>query len=97
MKQLEYLNLSYNKIGHGIEEVLAKSFGLVQDRLESLKLVQCDLKDEYVKYIYDGLKKAPNLLDIDLSHNDFVDTYPDIMFAIRDNCEMIQQVALSHC
>ena len=50
MNQLEYLNMSYNKLGEKLASIIVNSsFGLTRGRsIESLFLVETDIDDNFI-------------------------------------------------
>jgi Ran GTPase-activating protein (RanGAP) involved in mRNA processing and transport len=65
--------------------------------LETLYLVKIDLEDNDVKPLVKGFSRMPNLCEIDLSHNHLVDTYPNIMNSLIENCQIISSISMSSC
>lgn len=53
MPELEYLNLSYNKIGPELMEVfMGGNFGLFSPKMESLYLVESDIDDSFISKVF---------------------------------------------
>eukprot|EP00347_Sterkiella_histriomuscorum_P023178 403335652 len=97
LKQLTSLNLSYNKLGIFAQKLLSKQFGLIAgDIIETLSLIQCNLEDNFIKKTFVDLTKSlPNLIELDMSHNSFEETYKSIMTSLQSNCSMLTNLSLA--
>lgn len=73
------LNLSYNKLGSFLKELLKEESSMFSPNLEELFLVCCSLEDTELKLLAAVMRKLENLLEIDLSHNPFKNNLSTLM------------------
>lgn len=91
------MNLSYNKLGSVLGELLNPHLNMFGSNLEELYLVKCCLTDNEANKLLQAIPRLENILDIDLSHNEFKNTFSKLMQSLGENCYNIHTLSLSSC
>ena len=88
MPELEYLNISYNKIGSELMEVLmGPNFGIFSSSIETLNMVEVDINDKFISKVFSKqlATLGHSLRECDLSHNLIGNSYPLLMSSFQQH------------
>jgi Leucine-rich repeat (LRR) protein len=102
LRSLEYLNLSYNKLGGKLAaKMFEPNFGLLaSESLESMYMVETDIDDEFILKTLTVLiqsKFLKNLRDLDFSHNSLENGYVPLLTLLQLHCNFISNLSIVSC
>lgn len=84
-------------MGSVLNELVQSDLNMFGTNLEELQLIKCSLTDKEANKLTKAMPRLQNVLEVDLSHNEFKNSFAQILKAIGEHCYNIHSLSLSSC